>query len=68
MYKLKYKLKTNKMKTQLENYEIDLLIDLLKRDTKEFSKELFDNPKEVWEMLIIILEKLELQKIDLQTK
>ena len=35
---------------------------------KEFTKELFDNPKEVWEMLIIILEKLELQKIDLQTK
>ena len=56
------------MKTQLENYEIDLLIDLLKTDTKEFSKELFDNPKEVWEMIIIILEKLELQKIDLQTK
>ena len=56
------------MKTQLENYEIDYLKAAVKSDLKEFDQTMFDNPNEVFEMLHQILEKLELQKIDLQTK
>ncbi len=56
------------MKTQLENHELDLLIEAVESDIKEFDATLFKKPKEVWQMLIIILEKLELQKIDLQIK
>ena len=60
-----YKLKTNKMKTQLKNYEIDYLKAAVESDLKKFDQTQFDNPKEVIVMLNIILEKLELQKIDL---
>ena len=63
-----YKLKTNKMKTQLEDYELDLLIEAVESDIKEFDATLFKKPKEVWQMLYEILKKLELQKIDLQIK
>ena len=63
-----YKLKTNKMKTQLENHELDLLIDLMLRFIKEYNETLYDNPEEVLGMIETIKEKLELQKIDLQIK
>jgi len=63
-----YKLKTNKMKTQLEDYELYYLKEAVKSDLKEFDQTMFDNPNEVFEMLHQILEKLQLQEIDLQIK
>lgn len=56
------------MKTKLENYELYYLKEAVKSDLKEFDQTMFDNPNEVFEMLHQILEKLQLQEIDLQTK
>jgi hypothetical protein len=47
------------MKTQLENHELDLLIDLIQLDIKEFNEKLPSNPEEIFEMLKTVKKKLE---------
>jgi len=56
------------MKTQLEDYELDLLKEAVETDLKEFDPTMFDNPNEVFEMLNQILDKIEFHRNGLKIK